>query len=74
MKRVNFNLWWRVLHLLAIGFLLGIMLWRCGYTFNHPIDIHIPTSEELIEIMDFDNSRPVEIETENGEFVSVYES
>jgi len=74
MNRDTFNKMWRFFHLLCIGVLLSYTGMKTISAFNHPVDIHLPTSEEIRERTEFDLSGPQEIELENGDVVVVYEA
>lgn len=70
----KFNKGWKIFHIYFICFFIGLFSLKAINALSPPIDIHIPTSEEIRERVEFDLSGPIEIETENGDIVSIYES
>ena len=74
MKKNKFNQFWKSWHFFCILTVFSYVSMRALTAFNHPIDIHLPSADEIRERTEFDISERREIELENGECVSVYES
>lgn len=76
MKRINidiFNKFWEHGHLLAIA-LLFVSCVAKTQCLSHPLDIHGPSGEDLVNEARRNDPDTKEVELENGDVVTVYEA